>query len=64
MRHYQMYINGAWRDSDTCNPVLDKFTNTPYAQYAVTTPEEVNEAVAAAQRSASMFCLELSAMRS
>ena len=48
MRHYQMYINGAWRDSDTCNPVLDKFTNTPYAQYAVTTPEEVNEAVAAA----------------
>lgn len=51
MRHYQMYINGAWRDSDTCNPVLDKFTNTPYAQYAVTTPEEVNEAVAAAQRS-------------
>ena len=44
MRHYQMYINGAWRDSDTCNPVLDKFTNTPYAQYAVTTPEEVNEA--------------------
>lgn len=51
MRHYKMYINGEWRDAAQHNPVFDKFTNTQYADYAVTTKEEVDEAVAAAKKS-------------
>jgi len=51
MRHYKKYIGGEWRDSEKCNPVYDKYTNTQYAEYAVTTPEEVDEAVAAAKKS-------------
>ena len=51
MRQYRKYINGEWRDSAQKNPVFDKFTNTQYAEYAVTTREEVDEAVAAALKS-------------
>ena len=51
MNHYKMYINGVWRDSVSVNPVYDKYTGERYAEYAVTTGEEVDEAVAAARHS-------------
>ena len=51
MRHYKKYINGEWKGSPVVNPVYDKFDNTLYAEYAVTTAADVNEAVAAAKKS-------------
>ena len=51
MRHYRMYINGEWRDSKETKPVYDKYTGQQVATYAVTSIDEVNEAVAAAKRS-------------
>lgn len=51
MNHYQMYVNGAWRDSAETKPVYDKYTGAQYAEYAVTSAAEVDEAVAAAKKS-------------
>ncbi len=51
MRYYKKYINGEWRDSDKRNPILDKYTQSLYAEYAVTTAADVDEAVAAAKKS-------------
>lgn len=51
MNHYQMYVNGAWRDGASVNPVYDKYTGEQYAEYAVTSEAEVHEAVSAAKQS-------------
>lgn len=51
MKHYNMYINGEWRESKVNNPVYDKFSEEQYAEYAETSVEEVDEAVAAAKKS-------------
>lgn len=51
MRHYQMYVNGEWRDSKEVKPVYDKYTGEQVATYAVTSIAEVDEAVAAAKKS-------------
>lgn len=51
MNHYKMYVNGEWRDSASINPIYDKYTGQQYAEYAVTSETEVDEAVASAKRS-------------
>ena len=51
MNHYKMYINGEWRDSEQVNPVYDKYTGEQYAEYALTSEAEVDEAVTAAKKS-------------
>ena len=51
MNHYQMYVNGDWREGASVNPIYDKFSGEQYAEYAVTSEAEVDEAVAAAKKS-------------
>ena len=51
MNHYKMYVNGEWRDSALVNPVYDKFTGEQYAEYAVTSEQEVDEAITSAKKS-------------
>ena len=51
MRHYKMYVNGQWRDSDVVKPVYDKYTGEQVAEYAETSLAQVAEAVAAAKKS-------------
>jgi len=51
MNHYQMYVNGEWREGASVNPIYDKFSGEQYAEYAVTSEAEVDEAVAAAKKS-------------
>ena len=48
MRHYKMYVNGEWRDSQEQKPVYDKYSGEQVATYAVTSQAEVAEAVVAA----------------
>ena len=51
MRHYSMYINGQWMDSDVKKPVYDKYTGKQVADYALTTQEMTNMAVTSAAES-------------
>ncbi len=51
MNSYRMFIDGEWRDSSVHNPVYDKYSGEQYAEYALTTEEEVNEAVNSAKKS-------------
>ena len=51
MNHYKMYVNGEWRESASVNPIYEKFSGKQYAEYAVTSEEEVNEAISAAKKS-------------
>lgn len=51
MTHYQMYVEGQWKDSDMAKPVYDKYTGEQIATYAHSTNDDVAAAVSAAKRS-------------
>lgn len=51
MNHYKMYVNGEWREGASVNPIYEKFSGKQYAEYAVTSEAEVNEAISAAKKS-------------
>ncbi|MHB9146372.1 MAG: aldehyde dehydrogenase family protein [Symbiobacteriia bacterium] len=50
MERFGLYIDGRWVDTEKRLSVVDKYRNEPFAEIGLASPEQVSQAIAAAQR--------------